>query len=204
MQNFEERLRTCVRQEGRHLSDIIFRNWVINASNQNCIYYRLFWCWHNFFILKINKVTIIWKTCVLFAPPFICNAPSRDCGLIIVRSLKTMALRWDDLRIVVGTYELGNVATCGEGSPNEAVISSLSTIRHISSTKNSRAEFRNGSLESTDIQILCDRDNYHWSDTRFRFLIPVREIVVLRTAAASWMCLIFIGIRHLNKLRNRR
>ena len=69
MQNFEERLRTCVRQEGRHLSDIIFRNWVINVSNQNCIYYRLFWCWHNFFILKINKVTIIWKTCVLFAPP---------------------------------------------------------------------------------------------------------------------------------------
>ena len=26
MQNFEERLRACVRQEGRHLSDIIFRN----------------------------------------------------------------------------------------------------------------------------------------------------------------------------------
>jgi len=26
MQNFEESLRTCVRQEGRHLSDIIFRN----------------------------------------------------------------------------------------------------------------------------------------------------------------------------------
>ena len=26
MQNFEERLRTCVRQEGLHLSDIIFRN----------------------------------------------------------------------------------------------------------------------------------------------------------------------------------
>ena len=25
-QNFEERLRTCVRQEGRYLSDIIFRN----------------------------------------------------------------------------------------------------------------------------------------------------------------------------------
>jgi len=25
-QNFEERLRTCVRQEGRHLSDIIFCN----------------------------------------------------------------------------------------------------------------------------------------------------------------------------------
>jgi hypothetical protein len=25
MQNFEERPRTCVRQEGRHLSDIIFR-----------------------------------------------------------------------------------------------------------------------------------------------------------------------------------
>ena len=44
MQNFEERLRTCVRQEGRHLSDIIFRNSVINVSNQNCIYYRLFWC----------------------------------------------------------------------------------------------------------------------------------------------------------------
>ena len=43
MQNFEERLQTCVRQ-GRHLSDIIFRNWVINVSNQNCIYYRLFWC----------------------------------------------------------------------------------------------------------------------------------------------------------------
>ena len=44
MQNFEERLRTCGRQEGRHLSDIIFRNWIINVSNQNCIYYRLFWC----------------------------------------------------------------------------------------------------------------------------------------------------------------
>ena len=43
MQNFEERLHTCVRQEGRHLSDIIFRNWIINISNQNCIYYRLFW-----------------------------------------------------------------------------------------------------------------------------------------------------------------
>ena len=42
MQNFEERLRTCVRQEGRHLSDIIFRNSVINVSNRNCIYYRLF------------------------------------------------------------------------------------------------------------------------------------------------------------------
>ena len=26
MQNFEERLRPCVRQEGRHLSDIIFPN----------------------------------------------------------------------------------------------------------------------------------------------------------------------------------
>jgi len=26
IQNFEERLRMCVRQEGRHLSDIIFRN----------------------------------------------------------------------------------------------------------------------------------------------------------------------------------
>jgi len=26
MQNFEERHRTCVRQEGRRLSDIIFRN----------------------------------------------------------------------------------------------------------------------------------------------------------------------------------
>ena len=26
MQNFEERLRTCVRQEGRHLSNIIFCN----------------------------------------------------------------------------------------------------------------------------------------------------------------------------------
>jgi len=26
MQNFEERLRTCVQQEGRHLSDITFRN----------------------------------------------------------------------------------------------------------------------------------------------------------------------------------
>jgi len=26
MQNFEERLQMCVRQEGRHLSDIIFRN----------------------------------------------------------------------------------------------------------------------------------------------------------------------------------
>ena len=32
MQNFEERLRTCVRQEGRHLSDIIFRYWVINVK----------------------------------------------------------------------------------------------------------------------------------------------------------------------------
>jgi len=44
MQNFEERLRTCVRKEGRHVSDIIFRNRLINVSNQNCIYYRLFWC----------------------------------------------------------------------------------------------------------------------------------------------------------------
>jgi hypothetical protein len=44
MQNFEERFRTCVRQEGRHLSDIIFRKLVINVGNQNCIYYRLFWC----------------------------------------------------------------------------------------------------------------------------------------------------------------
>jgi len=26
MQNFEERLWTCIQQEGRHLSDIIFRN----------------------------------------------------------------------------------------------------------------------------------------------------------------------------------
>ena len=26
MQNFEERLRMCVQQEGRHISDIIFRN----------------------------------------------------------------------------------------------------------------------------------------------------------------------------------
>jgi len=26
MQKFEERLRTCIRQEGSHLSDIIFRN----------------------------------------------------------------------------------------------------------------------------------------------------------------------------------
>jgi hypothetical protein len=42
MQNFEERLRICVRQKGRHLSYIIFCNWVINGSNQNWIYYRLF------------------------------------------------------------------------------------------------------------------------------------------------------------------
>jgi hypothetical protein len=34
MQNSEERLRTCVRQEGRHLSDIIFRKWIINVGNQ--------------------------------------------------------------------------------------------------------------------------------------------------------------------------
>ena len=53
MQNFEERLRPCVRQEGRHLSDIIFRNWVINVSNQNCIYYRFFGV-NMFFILKIK------------------------------------------------------------------------------------------------------------------------------------------------------
>jgi len=44
MQNFEERLRTCVLQERRHFSGIIFRNWVVNVSNQNWIYYRLFWC----------------------------------------------------------------------------------------------------------------------------------------------------------------
>ena len=44
MQNFEERLRTYVRQEGCQISDIIFRNWVINVSNQNFIYYRLFCC----------------------------------------------------------------------------------------------------------------------------------------------------------------
>ena len=55
MQNFEERLRTCVRQEGRHLSDIVFCNWVINVSNKNCVYYRLFFCIEN------KKVTIIWK-----------------------------------------------------------------------------------------------------------------------------------------------
>jgi hypothetical protein len=36
--------RTCVRQEGRHLSDIIFRKSIINVSNLNRIYYRLFWC----------------------------------------------------------------------------------------------------------------------------------------------------------------
>ena len=71
MRNFEGRLRTRVRQEGRHLSDIIFRKWVISVGNQNSIYYRLFWCWHNFFVLKINKVTIIWKTRFLFAPHWI-------------------------------------------------------------------------------------------------------------------------------------
>ena len=43
MHNFEERLRTCVRQ-GRHISDTIFRNLVINISNQKCFNYRLFWC----------------------------------------------------------------------------------------------------------------------------------------------------------------
>jgi len=42
MQIFEERHRTCVRQEGRHLSDIIFRKLVVNVGNQNCIYYRFF------------------------------------------------------------------------------------------------------------------------------------------------------------------
>ena len=67
MQNFEERLRKCVRQEGRHLSDIIFRNWVINVSNQNCIYYRLFW-YNIIFYIENKKVTIIWNKCVLFAP----------------------------------------------------------------------------------------------------------------------------------------
>jgi hypothetical protein len=50
MQNFEERLRTCERQKGRHLSDIIFCNWVINVSNKNWIYNRLFWCWQFFYI----------------------------------------------------------------------------------------------------------------------------------------------------------
>ena len=44
MQNIEDSLRTCVLQEGRHLSHIIFRNKVINVSNQKCIYYRLFCC----------------------------------------------------------------------------------------------------------------------------------------------------------------
>jgi hypothetical protein len=44
MQIFEERLRMCVRQEGRHLSDTIFHKWVINISKLNCICYRLFWC----------------------------------------------------------------------------------------------------------------------------------------------------------------
>ena len=81
MQNSEESLWTCVRQEGRHLSDIIFRNWIINVSNQNYIHYRLFWCWHYFFILKINKVTIIWKTCVLFVPPGITCLMATDSGL---------------------------------------------------------------------------------------------------------------------------
>ena len=67
MQNFEERLRKCVRQEGRHLSDIIFRNWLINVSNQNCIYYRFFGI-NIIFYIENKKVTIIWKICVLFAP----------------------------------------------------------------------------------------------------------------------------------------
>ena len=96
MQYFEERLRTYVRQEGCHLSDIIFRNWVINVSNQNCIYYSLFWCWHNFFVLKINKVTIIWKTCVLFEPHCIC------CNLPI----KYIVLRLDKLCFLNTTTHL--------------------------------------------------------------------------------------------------
>ena len=41
-----------VKNFGRHLSDIIFRNSVINVSNQNCIYCRLFSCWHNFLCWK--------------------------------------------------------------------------------------------------------------------------------------------------------
>ena len=73
----------------RHLSDIIFRNWVINVSNQNCIYYRLFWCWHNLFILLINKVTIIWKTCVLFAPPCIsCSLTAERYNIIVCDNFK--------------------------------------------------------------------------------------------------------------------
>ena len=93
MQNFEERLRTWVWQEGRHLSDIIFRNWVINGSNQNCIYYRLLWCWHNFFIMKINKVTIIWKTCVLFAPHCIYDY-LHICEILIECGMNERMNRW--------------------------------------------------------------------------------------------------------------
>ena len=93
MQNFEERLRTWVWQEGRHLSDIIFRNWVINGSNQNCIYYRLLWCWHNFFIMKTNKVTIIWKTCVLFAPHCIYDY-LHICEILIECGMNERMNRW--------------------------------------------------------------------------------------------------------------
>jgi len=56
MQNFEERLRTCEWQEGRHLSDIIFRNWVIKSAfitgcfGANIIFY-----------IENKKVTIIWE-----------------------------------------------------------------------------------------------------------------------------------------------
>ena len=49
MQNFEESLRTCVRQEGRHLSDIIFRNWVIKF-----LHHPLFVLWRSSFMYYMN------------------------------------------------------------------------------------------------------------------------------------------------------
>ena len=83
MEKFEERLRTCVRQEGRHLSDIIFRNWIIYVSNQNCIYYRLFSVNIIFFVLKIKKLQLFEeKKCVLFAPLYSTARQATDDGVI--------------------------------------------------------------------------------------------------------------------------
>jgi len=62
MQNFDERLRTCLRQ-GHHLSDIIFRNWVINitAFITGCFGVNII-----FFILKIKKLQLFEKKNTFF------------------------------------------------------------------------------------------------------------------------------------------
>jgi len=58
MQSFEESLLTCVRQEGRHLSDIISRNLIINVSIKNAFITGCF-DFNVIFYIENKKVTII-------------------------------------------------------------------------------------------------------------------------------------------------